>query len=201
MEDIIICQHFFFLNRSLTTYIFSSNQVVCIFVLSNANYLLILNLFFFFTVEKNAIYINKDWFIDIEMRMCICHSGINGIVVVGAGVGSQAGEVQWGWRVDRITQRGVGRLDSEVPQHDGVSLDAVALLVVIGSVQELPGEVGPLSAHSLSVQTADLHQLVLQGQHPARVGTLRTAAFLHVTNCWELKWLKCINSTIWKDYV
>lgn len=76
--------------------------------------------------------------------------------------------------VDGVAEGRVGCLHSQVPQHEGVGLDAVALLVVVGGVQELPGEVGPLASHPLAVQAAHVHQLLLQGQDSARVGPLRT---------------------------
>lgn len=60
-----------------------------------------------------------------------------------------------------------------------MSLDAVTLLIIICSVQELPGEVGPLATHALTVQTAHVHQLLLQGQDSARVGPLRTRTVNH----------------------
>lgn len=87
---------------------------------------------------------------------------------------SEAGEVKWCRGVDGVTEGRVGCLNSQVSQHEGVGLDAVALLVVVGGVQELPGEVGPLAPHPLAIQTAHVHQLLLQGQDSARVGPLRT---------------------------
>lgn len=59
--------------------------------------------------------------------------------------------------VDWVPQRGVGCLDSEVSQHDGVGLDAVALLVVVGGVEQLPGQVSPLATHHHLIQTAYLN--------------------------------------------
>lgn len=89
------------------------------------------------------------------------------------GCWSEAGEVKWCRGVDGVAEGRVGRLDSQVSQHEGVGLDAVALLVVVGGVQELPGEVGPLASHPLAVQTAHVDQLLLQRQDSARVGPLR----------------------------
>lgn len=54
-----------------------------------------------------------------------------------------------------------------------MSLDAVALLIIIGEIQKLQAEVGPLTFHSLTVQTSDVHHLLLQGQQTATVGTLK----------------------------
>lgn len=84
----------------------------------------------------------------------------------------EAGEVQGDRGVDGVPQRGVCCLDSEVSQHDGVGLDAVALLVVVGGVEQLPGQVSPLATHPLPVQMAYLNQLLLQGQNPPCVSSL-----------------------------
>ena len=82
--------------------------------------------------------------------------------------------MQRGRGVNGVPKRRVSRLNSKVPQHDGVSLDAVSFLVIVGGIQEFPGQVGPLSTHPFSIQTANLHQLLLQGQHSSCVCALWT---------------------------
>lgn len=59
--------------------------------------------------------------------------------------------------VDGVPQRGVGCLDSKVPQHDEVGLDAEVLLIIVGGVEQVPGQVSPLATHHHLIQTAYLN--------------------------------------------
>lgn len=74
---------------------------------------------------------------------------------------------------DGVAQGWVRSLHSEVAEDGGVGLDAVSLLVVVGEVQQLQTEVGPLPLHRLAVQSADIHHLLLQGQQSTAVRPLQ----------------------------
>lgn len=89
--------------------------------------------------------------------------------------GSERRDVKGGRGVNGVTKRGIRRLNSQVSQHEGVSLDAVTLLVIISGIEKLPGKIGPLTSHTFSIQVAHMHQLLLQGQNSSCVGTLRTS--------------------------
>lgn len=86
---------------------------------------------------------------------------------------SEAGEVCGAAGVDGVTQRGLGRLHRQVPQQERVSLNAVALFIVVGGVEQLPGQIGPLTTHTLLTQRPQLEHTLLQRQHTARIRTLR----------------------------
>ena len=53
-----------------------------------------------------------------------------------------------------------------------MGLYAVALLVVVGEVQKLQTEVGPLTLHGLRIQSPDLHHHILYRQLSTAVCTL-----------------------------
>ena len=53
-----------------------------------------------------------------------------------------------------------------------MGLDAVALLVIVGHVQQLQTEVGPLAPHHLRIQPPHIDHQLLQCQGAARVCTL-----------------------------
>lgn len=74
---------------------------------------------------------------------------------------------------DGVAQGWVRSLHSEVAEDGGVGLDAVSLLVVVGEVEQLQTEVGPLPLHRLAVQSADIHHLLLQGQQSTAVRPLQ----------------------------
>lgn len=82
-------------------------------------------------------------------------------------------------RVDGVAKGRVCRLYGEVPQHGGLGLDGVALLVVIGHVEELQVEAGPLADDTLSVDAAHVDHHILQGQGAAGVGTLGQIEIKH----------------------
>lgn len=86
----------------------------------------------------------------------------------------EVAQVQRGGRIDGVAQGRVCGLHGQVSQQHRVGLDAVALLVIVGGVQELPGEVGPLASHALCTHMADVHKLLLQSQHPPCVCPLLT---------------------------
>ena len=79
-----------------------------------------------------------------------------------------------------VAQRGVRSLNSEVAEDGGVGLDAVALLVIVGHVQELQAEVGPLAPHHLCIQPPHTDHELLQRQCAAGVRTLQQQQKGHV---------------------
>lgn len=65
--------------------------------------------------------------------------------------GSEGRDVEGGRGVNGVAERGISCLNSQVPQHEGVSLDAVTLLIIISGIEELPGKIGPLASHTFSI--------------------------------------------------
>lgn len=59
--------------------------------------------------------------------------------------------MEGGRGVDGVAERGIGCLNSQVSQHEGVSLDAVTLLIIISGIEKLPGKIGPLASHTFSI--------------------------------------------------
>ena len=51
-------------------------------------------------------------------------------------------------------------------------LYAVALVIVIGEVDQLQSQVGPQALQSRSVQTSNVDHLILETEHMRRVGIL-----------------------------
>lgn len=61
----------------------------------------------------------------------------------------------------------------QVPEEDGMGLDAVAFLIVVGGIKQLPRKVGPLSSDSFAVQFPHLDQELLKRENTAGVDTLQ----------------------------
>lgn len=69
----------------------------------------------------------------------------------GRSRGSEGRDVEGGGGVNGVAKRGISCLNSQVSQHEGVRLDAVTLLVVVGGIEKLPGKIGPLTSHTFSI--------------------------------------------------
>ena len=74
---------------------------------------------------------------------------------------------------DGVAQGRIRGLHGQVPEDRGVGLDAVPLLVIVGEVEQLQTEVGPLPLHRLAVQPANEHHLLLKSQQATAVGPLK----------------------------
>ena len=74
---------------------------------------------------------------------------------------------------DGVAQGRVCGLHGQVPEDRGVGLDAIPLLVIVGEVEQLQTEVGPLPLHRLAVQAANEDHLFLKGQQATAVGPLK----------------------------
>lgn len=64
-------------------------------------------------------------------------------------------------------------MHSEVSQEDGVCLDAVALFIVICGIQQLPGEIGPLTSDSFVIKFSHLYQQFLKSEDSPSVDSLQ----------------------------
>lgn len=74
---------------------------------------------------------------------------------------------------DGVAQGRICGLHGQVPEDRGVGLDAIPLLVIVGEVEQLQTEVGPLPLHRLAVQPANEHHLLLKSQQATAVGPLQ----------------------------
>ena len=72
-----------------------------------------------------------------------------------------------------VAQGWLGHLDAEVAQEVCVGLDAVPLVVVIGEVDQLQGQVRPHALQGRPVQDAQVQQLVLKAQDMRRIDILQ----------------------------
>lgn len=54
-----------------------------------------------------------------------------------------------------------------------MGLDAIALFIIIGHVQQFQAEVGPLPTHHFRIETSYMDYYFLQGKHMTVVGTLQ----------------------------
>lgn len=59
--------------------------------------------------------------------------------------------------INGVAERRVGSLHRQVSQQDGVRLDAVAFFVVVCSVQQLPGQICPLTSDSFVIEFSHLY--------------------------------------------
>ena len=64
-------------------------------------------------------------------------------------------------RVDTVAEGRVCSLNGEIPEEGGVGLDTVPLLVIIGQVEEFPGQVCPHGSNGLAVQQSHVYYLIL----------------------------------------
>ena len=68
-------------------------------------------------------------------------------------------------REDRVSQGLICDLDGQVPKEPLLGLDGVALVVVVGEVEQLEAERGPQALDHLGVEPPDADGTVSQRQH------------------------------------
>ncbi|KAL8168773.1 UNVERIFIED_CONTAM: hypothetical protein K2H54_016603 [Gekko kuhli] len=75
--------------------------------------------------------------------------------------------------INRGAMRRVRRLYGQVPQQEEMRLHAEAFLVVVGGVEHLPRQVGPLASDSFRTELPHRQREFLKGQRAAGANALR----------------------------
>lgn len=60
-------------------------------------------------------------------------------------------------RINRVAKRWVCSLHSEVSQKNWVCLDAVAFFIIVRGIQQLPGQICPLTSDSFIIKLSHLY--------------------------------------------